>query len=212
MLATYLSREFQLAESPNLVFEFEEAPVLETERLRLRRIVASDLAAWAEIWQSAEVRRYLLEFETAPDDSQVWSIMEWTNRIWGQKSGIRWAITLKPNDRMIGSCGFHLYQAQNRRLEIGYELHHNYWRQGIMTEAVAAVLRLCFDCLRVHRVEADVAEGNAASAALLRKLGFVLEGLWRERTFARGSFHSMWQFGLLEPEYRRRAGASPDEI
>ena len=72
-----------------------------------------------------------------------------------------------------------------------------------MTEAVAEVLRFCFDCLNVHRVEADVTEGNVASAALLRKLGFVLEGLWRERVYSRGAYHGMWQFGLLEQEYYR---------
>ena len=194
-------------ESPILPFDFEQVPVLETERLRLRRIVASDLAAWAEIWQSPRVRRYLLEFESAPDDSEVWSIIEWADRVFKQRTGIRWAITLKPNDRMIGSCGFHLYEVQNRRLEIGYELHHCCWRQGIMTEALGEVLRFCFDCLMIHRVEADVTVGNAASAALLRKLGFVLEGEWRERVYSCGAFHGMWQFGLLEPEYRQHVGA-----
>lgn len=184
-------------------FDFNEAPVLQTERLRLRRILPSDLAAWAEIWQCASVRRYLLEFEGAPDDSAVWSIMEWAERIFKQKTGIRWAITLKPKDRMIGSCGFHLYDAHNSRLEIGYELHSAYWRRGIMTEAVAEVLRFCFDCLNAHRVEADVTEGNVASAALLRKLGFALEGTWRERVYSGGDYHGMWQFGLLEHEYHR---------
>ena len=75
-----------------------------------------------------------------------------------------------------------------------------------MTEAVAEVLRFCFDCLNVHRVEADVTEGNVASAALLRKLGFVLEGLWRDRVYARGAYHGIWQFGLLELEYRQHMG------
>ncbi|MDE2859448.1 MAG: GNAT family N-acetyltransferase [Chloroflexota bacterium] len=195
-----------------LAFDFEETPVLETKRLRLRRILPSDLAAWAEIWQCASVRRYLLEFEGSPDDSAVWSIMEWAERIFNRKTGIRWAITLKPKDRMIGSCGFHLYEAHHSRLEIGYELHNAYWRRGIMTEAVAAVLRFCFDCLHVHRVEADVTEGNVASAALLRKLGFVLEGFWRERVYSRGAYHGMWQFGLLEPEYRGHAGAERSDF
>lgn len=191
-----------------MAFDFAEVPTLETERLRLRRIQAGDLAAWACIWQCDAVRRYLLEFETAPDDSQVWSIMEWAERIFKQKSGIRWAITQKRQHRMIGSCGFHLYDAQNRRLEIGYELHKDYWRQGLMSEALAAVLRFCFDCLRAHRVEADVSEGNIASAALLRKLGFVSEGLWRDRVYARGAFHGMWQFALLKQEYIRHLGGT----
>ena len=148
--------------------------------------------------------RYLIDFETAPDEGAVWSIIEWANEIYAQQSGIRWAVTLKPDSTMIGSCGFHLYNPANRWLEIGYELHPDYWRQGLMSEAVSAVLRFCFDRLRVHRIEANVTVGNAASAGLLRHLGFVLEGTWRERVFWRGQFHSLWQFSILEAEYRQR--------
>ena len=109
---------------------------------------------------------------------------------------------------MIGSCGFHLYDKRDSRAEIGYELHADYWRQGIMFEATEAVLAFCFERLGVRRVEADVVEGNAASAALLKKLGFTLEGVWRERVFKRGAYHSLWQFGLLADEYRARQQAS----
>ena len=128
--------------------------------------------------------------------------MRWAERIVAEKSGIRWAITLKPDGRMIGSCGFHLYDRRHRRVEIGYELHSDYWRRGIMSEAVGAVLKFCFDSLDLHRVEADVVEGNAASAALLQKQGFTLEGIWRDRVFKRNAFQSLWQFGILEREYR----------
>ena len=54
-------------------------------------------------------------------------------------------------------------------------------------------------------------EGNAASAALLRKVGFTLEGVWRERVFKRGAFQSLWQFGLLAPEYHARRKAADRE-
>lgn len=62
-------------------FNFEDTPDLGTERLRLRRIVASDLPAWSEIWNSSQVMRYLIDFETVPSDSEVWSIIEWADRI-----------------------------------------------------------------------------------------------------------------------------------
>ena len=191
-------------------FDFEETPVLCTARLRLRRIVPADLHAWAEIWNNPQVMRHLIDFDSVPSDSEVWSIIEWADRIFREKTGIRWAITLPPSERMIGSCGFHLYDARHRWLEIGYELHNGYWRQGIMREAVAALLQFCFDRLDAHRVEANVTVGNEASAALLRRLGFTHEGTWRERVFSRGSFHSLWQFGLLEQEYSGNATTVDD--
>ena len=102
---------------------------------------------------------------------------------------------------MIGSCGFHDYKPSHRSAEIGYELHHDYWRKGIMTEAVSELLRFCFNDLNLHRVSANVTVGNEASAGLLKSLGFTHEGTWRDCVFWRGAFHSLWQFGLLEGEY-----------
>ena len=183
-------------------FDFAVLPTLETERLRLRRVTEADESAWLAALRSPGALDYLIDFEGVPDDRLVSDIIVWAQRIFAEQSGIRWAITLKPDPKMIGSCGFHLYERRHRRAEVGYELHSDYWRRGIMTEALAAVLRFCFDELCLHRVEADVVEGNAASAALLNKLGFNLEGLWQDRIYGRGAFHSLWQFALLEAEFR----------
>ena len=183
-------------------FDFAEIPKLETERLLLRRIIMDDHRDWLEVWNSPGVLDYLIDFDDAPREEVAYEIVEWADRIIADNTGIRWAITLKLADRMIGSCGFHLYNPVDRRVEIGYELHSGYWRQGIMSEATQAVTQFCFDRLGVHRVEADVVEGNVASAALLKKVGFTLEGVWRDRVRKRGGFQSLWQFGMLEPEYR----------
>ena len=186
------------------MFDFSEVPTLETERLTLRRINGSDSAAWLEVWHSPGVLDYLIDLDDAPSAAVAAEIIAWVERIYREKSGIRWAIAPKPAGKLIGTCGFHLYERRHRRVEIGYELHSDYWRKGIMTEAVRALLEFCFDRLQAHRVEADVVEGNVASAALLRKVGFTLEGVWRERVRKRGGVHSLWQFGLLAPEYRAR--------
>lgn len=183
-------------------FDFATVPILETERLLLRRITGDDYEDWLAVWHSPGVLDYLIDFDGLPGGEVASAIIEWAERIIRERSGIRWAITLKPDARMIGSCGFHLYARRDRRVEIGYELHSGYWRRGIMSEATEAVVQFCFEQLDVHRVEADVVEGNAASAALLTKLGFTLEGNWRERVFKRGAFHGLWQFGLLAPDYR----------
>lgn len=184
-------------------FDFSTFPVLETERLRLRRILPADIDTWLAIFTHPDVRRYLVDIDDNTEFETVKEIVEWADMIFANKSGIRWAITLKPDDTMIGSCGFHVYDAHNQHLEIGYELSHAYWRKGIMTEACQAVLNFCFDELDVHRIEADVTVGNEASAGLLTSLGFVQEGTWRDRVFANGKFHSLWQFAILKNEYQR---------
>ncbi len=186
-----------------LSFNFETFPTLETERLQLRAITPDDAQAWFDLHQHPEVMRYLTDFETAVTEAEIQEIIEWTQNVVETKFGIRWAITRKPDDLMIGSCGFHDYQPSHRSAEIGYELHYDYWRKGIMSEAVTELLRFCFGDLNLHRVSANVTVGNEASAGLLKSLGFTLEGTWRDKVFWRGAFHSLWQFGLLEDEYRK---------
>ncbi len=185
-------------------FDFAAFPELETERLFLRHITEADSETWLAVFNHPDVIRYLIDSENlTTDQNEIESIIKWANDIFTHQTGIRWAITLKPANRMIGSCGFHLYKQHDRCAEIGYELHFDFWRQGIMSEAVAAMLEFGFRRMQLHRIEANVTEGNQASAELLRRLGFKLEGTWRDKVFARGQFHNLWQFGLLENEYRR---------
>jgi RimJ/RimL family protein N-acetyltransferase len=64
--------------------------------------------------------------------------------------------------------------------EIGYWLARPFWGQGIMTDVVRAYVRYAFDELHVIRLIAHVLEFNAASARVLEKNGFKLEGSFRK--------------------------------
>lgn len=183
-------------------FDFSEIPTLETARLRLRRIKPSDSRDWLAALHSPGAVDWLSDFEHKPRLEEVQGFVDWADGIFAEQTGIRWALTLKPGDKLIGTCGFYDYVPAHQRAEIGYELHSDYWRRGLMSEAVGAVMRFCFDQLSLHRLAADTTEGNTASAALLQRLGFTLEGLLRERVFWRGGHHNLWLFSLLEPEYR----------
>lgn len=178
-------------------------PTLETARLRLRQITPADTDDWLTVLRQPEVNRYLVELDPGTvSHAQVMGIIGWTERIYREGSGVRWAVTRPPSPLLIGTVGYHLYSPAHRRAEVGYELSALHWRQGVMTEALGAVLRYCFQVLRLHRVEADVTAGNTASAALLRKLGFQHEGTWRDRVYGRGRFHDLWQFSLLATDRR----------
>ncbi|MEQ8673750.1 MAG: GNAT family protein [Aggregatilineales bacterium] len=183
---------------------FQEFPIIETDRLCLRRITVDDTSAWAVVFEHPDVTRFLVDFDTSISTRQaVEEIIQWADTIYEKRMGIRWAITLKADDAFIGSCGFHLYSAHNRCAEIGYELHRDHWQQGIMTEALMSVLQFGFEFLKLHRIEANVTAGNLASAGLLRRFGFTMEGTWRDKVFADGKFHDLWQFSILENEMRQ---------
>ncbi len=59
---------------------------------------------------------------------------------------------------------------------VGYWLGEDFWRRGIMTEAVAAFSDFCFEHFPLRRISAEVFANNSASAHVLEKAGFTLEG------------------------------------
>jgi len=69
---------------------------------------------------------------------------------------------------------------------LGYWLGEEFWGRGIMTEVVSAVVNYCFDKLPLDRIHAEVYSNNPASARVLEKAGFVLEGRLRKNVVKEG--------------------------
>ncbi len=86
---------------------------------------------------------------------------------------------------------------------MGYELGREYWNQGIMTEALPAIMDYGFNCLNYNRIEAFVNYGNVRSAGLLERMGFKLDGVLREYEFNRGNFVDQYCYSLLKKDFSR---------
>src|SRR5213593_922881 len=77
----------------------------------------------------------------------------------------------------VGGIGIHLgHDVHRHTATLGYWLGEDFWGRGIMTEAVAALTDLCFELFRLRRISAEVFANNPASARVLGKTSFVLEG------------------------------------
>ncbi|HEY9634925.1 MAG TPA: GNAT family protein [Coleofasciculaceae cyanobacterium] len=177
---------------------FTKFPVLETENLMLRETTLSDASAIFQIFASEAVTKYH-DIETVTNMEQAKFLIYRRAERFKNKQGIRWGIARKDDNVIIGSCGYSIrncFQA-----EIGYELIETYWRQGIMTEALRAVIRWGFQNLEFNRIEGMVMVENIASINLLKKLGFLEEGLLREYGIWKGQFHDLKIFSLLKRDY-----------
>ena len=114
---------------------------------------------------------------------------------------IRWAIARKTDDAVIGSCGYVHWNHEARRAEIGYDLHPDEQGRGLMQEALTAMLAFGFGRMALNRVEALVVPENEPSLRLLRRLGFLEEGLLRDYGFWKGRFHDLRLFSLLKKDW-----------
>ncbi len=174
-------------------------PRLETQRLVLREIVAADAAAIFAIHGNVDVMRYfgtdpMTEFAQAADLIEAFS--RWRGE---ENSGIRWGI--EHNGQLIGSCGLFRWNHAWHSAMVGYELAQAAWGQGLMQEALTAILPYGFNTMNLNRIEAQIHPNNTASLKLMPKLGFAHEGHLREVGFWGGQFHDFMQFGLLKREF-----------
>ena len=88
-------------------------------------------------------------------------------------------------------------QHDNAAAEVGYSLARNCWGQGIMTEALGAVLDYAFDVLRLNRVEAIHETDNPASGAVMRKCGMKYEGQMRQKLYNKGRYVDVEMYAIL---------------
>ena len=186
---------------------FARFPRITTERLLLRQIVPDDAdALYATFSDEAVMEFYGDEAHRSLDDSRhlIHLQQEW----YARRAGIRWGITRHGEESIIGSCGLFNFDEERRRAEVGYELRQAYWRQGIMREALTAILSLAFGPMALHRVEALTDGRNTASQSILASLGFIHEGTLRERFYFHGGYHDDWYFGLLSGEWPASAIAA----
>ncbi|MCK0150972.1 GNAT family N-acetyltransferase [Marivita sp. S6314] len=84
--------------------------------------------------------------------------------------------------------------------EIGFILGAAHWRQGIMTEALGAMIPYFFDDLHYPQLTADADPRNAASVATLRKAGFVQTGEAKNTYFVNGEWSDSVYFKLTAPK------------
>ncbi|MGR6128220.1 GNAT family N-acetyltransferase [Paenibacillus sp. SER-28] len=180
-----------------------EFPVITTERLILRKMVATDSKDMLEYFSDEQVMKFygLSPFESEQDALDE---ISWYDQIFETDQGIRWAIQTNEG-KIIGSCGFHNWDQRHHRAEMGYELSRVYWGQGLMSEVLAAVIDYGFNTLSLNRIQALVEPENAQSLRLLEKAGFRQEGLLSQYEFTLGKYDDLYMCALVKSEYINRS-------
>lgn len=182
------------------LFDFESFPRIETSRLLLRELCLEDAEAVFRIFSDPEVMKYSdMDIFTRLEQAEL--LIERQKRRFEQKERFRWGIALKESNTIVGTGGYVVWNHKWYNAELGYDLARPYWRQGIMTEAVRAMIRFGFEYMKLHRIEAEVMPENTASVRLLCKLDFQEEGVLHERSFWKGGFHDLAIFALLKGDH-----------
>ena len=108
---------------------------------------------------------------------------------------------------MLGHTALFNFNEQSGRADIGYGLARAHWGQGVMNEALTAIVDYGFGPLGLRRLEADIDPRNLASLRALERLGFEREGLLRERWVVADEISDSVLMGLLARTWRERRTA-----
>ena len=107
----------------------------------------------------------------------------------------------RDSERLVVCSGLHRPDWKIGRFEIGYWVRKSAQGQGYAAEIANALARYAFSVLMARRVEIRHAEGNLASQATIRKLGFAYEGVRRQGIgLPDGSIVDEYHYALLSPD------------
>ena len=163
---------------------------IECESIILRRAKIEDAQMVFDKGTDPEVLKYIgwpgvQTFEEARE-----SIF---NFFWS-RPGI-WVIEDKASFRCTGDIALAL-DHKHDKVNIGYSSCREFWGRGFMTQALQAVIDLCFKELEANRVYAEYFVGNIGSCRVMEKCGMEREGLMRQGMMARGVFHDVVMHGI----------------
>ncbi len=176
---------------------FETFPVIETERLILREIRPEDRNEVFEVHSNEEAMKYFGKIPFTLIEEADERIAK-AQKVFEDREGIRWGITLKPGKKLIGSAGIWRLEKAHFRGEIGYELLPKHWRKGIMYETLFPVINFGFEKINLHSIVAKTDPENISSRKLLEKLEFVQEGYLKENFYFGGEFLDTVLYSLIK--------------
>lgn len=177
---------------------------IETNRLVLRKFVSEDYQSMYNNWASDPgVSKFLTwpyheNAETSRKITDNW-VASYKNDNYYQ-----WAIVLKDAENdPFGSISVVSTDENTLTFEIGYCIGRKYWRQGITSEALAAVIDFLFENTDVNRIEAIHDVNNPNSGKVMKKCGMIFEGTHRQGSRNNTGLCDVNYYSVLREEWKK---------
>jgi ribosomal-protein-alanine N-acetyltransferase len=189
-----------------LGFRRPTPPAIETERLDLRLPEMADHAAWAQLRRQGE--RFLRPWEPSWSSDHLSrkafrSRVYWAWRARDEGKALPLFLIRRSDRRLVGAITLdNIRRGPSQSGQVGYWVGQEFARQGLMTEALLALVRHANLVLDVGRIEAACLPENAPSRALLDRCGFVQEGVGQAYLQIDGRWRDHMLYANLRPDRR----------
>ena len=176
---------------------FSKFPTLDLGGIILRDLRLADDQRYYEVLSDPNVGQFLSDEDVPDSVNKAREEIKFWGSLFYKKQSIFWCIAEKETNKLIGTVGFNSWNFNSHRAEISYDLASTYWRRGIMTKVLNAVLDFAYYRMCLNRVEAKTMTNNFASAGLLLKIGFQKEGVLRSYRKVYGNFIDVDLYSLI---------------
>ena len=148
----------------------------ETARLLARPAAVEDAQVVFEEYASdPQVAKYMT-WRPHRDAGETIAFLRRCERVWSDGSAYPWSLWNKQEGAFVGMVEIRVTATS---VDLGYALARRWWRQGLMSEAVNAIVHWALAQPAIHRVWATCDVENVASARLLERVGMEREGVLR---------------------------------
>jgi ribosomal-protein-alanine N-acetyltransferase len=170
---------------------------IETKRLLLKCVEQSDREFIFEEFQNEFINRFLFDEEPMTVIEQADDLINFYN-LDEPRNQNRWVLINKDENIKMGTCGFHLWDREKNKVEIGFELMPQFTRKGFMAEAVEAMIEFAQTKMNANKLIAIVSIDNSQCKRLLEKFGFFIIG--KEECMFKESIylHDIYELELLK--------------
>ena len=148
---------------------------LETDRLHLRWLVDADWPMIRYLRSDKEVNKFVKRKSAETKEKALAFIAKTINDV-NKGQLYQWCISTKSSPTMIGNICLWNFSQDYKTAEMGYDLSPEFQGQGIMNEAMKAVLCFGFNTLHLDKIEAFTNYQNESSKRLLLKNRFIWNG------------------------------------
>lgn len=176
--------------------------MIETERLIIRPWEESDAEALFKYASDPDIG----PIAGWPPHTSVENSLEIIRTIFAAPE--TYAVVLKATGEPVGSCGImfseglHSAEMKQNEAEIGYWIGKLYWGQGLIPEAVKALLARCFNDLHLDAAWCGYYDGNTKSKRVIEKCGFKFHHTNKDIVSPLGDKRTEHFYVMVKEEYQ----------
>jgi len=176
-----------------------EAPILESDIIKMRRLEHTDFANIIHYASAIEIANNTFVPHPYPPEAAI-EFIAVTRDAWDNNSGFVFALIEKANDNFVGVMGLDP-EPKHHFAEIGYWIGKPFWGKGYATSALRLIIQFGFEILEINRLQARHFTHNPASGRVMQKAGMIYEGTSRQAFYHREVYKDSVLYAMLKEDY-----------